>query len=244
MSDVHSCAAGEEHTRKRRENACFAEEGGIVPVLEENAFYAPERRVVQKNAQPVDAFFEERVCLEGIPEACDGGVDVRDAHKFRSHAAVNDRFDGGSEEQIRSFFPENALQIKKSDHVAQGINALAVETVIDDAYAKLLDAFFRCGVTAGKQTEHGVPFRQHVLHQNAPEQIDGARLVAQNADFHNHVLYPHRALNVLAEPCMDLSPCVGTGSSLQKKCSSEKTEPLPGRPAGRAGPLQRRGCGL
>ena len=145
--------------------------------------------MVQKNAQAVDAFFEERVRLEGIPEAGDGGVDVRDAHELRGHASVNHGLDGGGEEQIRSFFPENPLQIKKSDHVSQGINALAVETVIDDAYAKLLDAFFRCGVTAGKQTEHGVPFRQHMLHQNAPEQIDGAHLVAQNADFHNHVLF-------------------------------------------------------
>ena len=107
-----------------------------------------------------------------------------DAGALGCHAAVDDGLDGGREEQIRPLGLEDALKVEVGRDVAHGIDALAVESVVDDADAELPQALFRCGIAVRQKAEDGVSGSQHLPHQHLPEQEDRPCLVPKNTDFH------------------------------------------------------------
>ena len=151
--------------------------------------------MVQADAQAVDAFLEEVVRLEGVAQAGDGGVDVRHPRQTRRHTAVDDGLDGGGEEQVRLFLPEQAVQGVHGGHVAQGIEALAVQGIMAQAHGRAFPEggiFFADGADGGLGSVvargHGakdlMPGGTHAAHEDGPEIGSGTGLIAQDEYFH------------------------------------------------------------
>ena len=181
---VHTGAARLEYARARAQDAGLPEHGNVIVILKKHAFSPAQGSAVEQGAELVDAFFKKAVGLKGVAQARNGGVYVRNPRHTRGNAAVDDGLYGGTEEQIGLFIFEQAQQGSGGAQVAQGVEALAVKGVVQQARALSCQRRLRTGVSRWGAAHNLMPGVTHTADQHAPEVAHGPCLVAQNDDLH------------------------------------------------------------
>ena len=164
--------------------ALFPEKGGIILVLEENAFNAGKGRTVEDNAQLVQHFLGQAVSLKGIAQPGNGGIDVGHFGQLCREAPVDDRLDGGGKKIVDMVPMEKGLQIVKGRQILHRIDALAIQPVVLNFYIQFLDAFFVLLIPWRNKAYHAVSLCTHFQHEDTPEKEGSAGLIAQYTNSH------------------------------------------------------------